>query len=227
MATNTTLARPSTTIAHRAARLSIVASLLFLALLLALHIIEPQFAPSWRMVSEYATGNYGWAMTLAFLSMACACVTLFIAMRPHIVTRAGKIGLGFLVATAVGLTMAAAFPMDPITTPPGAGTFHGMLHGISAIIGLPSLPVAALLTARSLARNPAWKTAKGPLIVAAHCTWISLAVMVLLLAIQLPQAGGFGPTVWVGWGNRLVMVIYSGWLLTAAWYALQTSKPRS
>ena len=227
MATNTTLAQPRTSISQRAARLSMAATLLFLVLLLALHIIEPQFAPSWRMVSEYATGSYGWVMTLAFLCMACACVTLFIAMRPQIVTRAGKIGLGFLVATAVGLAMAAAFPMDPITASPSAGTLHGMLHGIASIIGLPSLPIAALLTARSLVRNPAWETAKRSLIVAAHCTWISLVVMVLLLAIQLPLAGGFGPTVWVGWANRLVMVVYSGWLLTAAWYALQTSKQRS
>ena len=227
MATHTTLARPRTTIAQSAARLSIAATLLFLVLLLALHIIEPQFAPSWRLVSEYATGSYGWVMTLAFLCMACACVTLCIAMRPHIVTRAGKIGLGFLVATAVGLAMAAAFPIDPITAPPGAGTVHGMLHGVATIIGLPSLPIAALLLARSLLRNPAWETAKRGLFITAHATWVSLAVMIVLLAVQLPHAGGFGPSVWVGWTNRLVMVVYSGWLLTAAWYALQTSKPRS
>ena len=227
MATQTTLARPRTTIVQSAARLSMAATLLFLVLLLALHIIEPQFAPSWRLVSEYATGSYGWVMTLAFLCMACACVILCIAMRPHIVTRAGKIGLGFLVATAVGLAMAAAFPIDPITAPPGAGTVHGMLHGIATIIGLPSLPIAALLLSRSLLRNPAWEKAKRGLLITAHATWVSLAVMIALLVVQLPHAGGFGPTVWVGWTNRLVMVVYSGWLLTAAWYALQTSKPRS
>ncbi len=191
MATHTTLARPRTTIAQRAARLSMGSTLLFLVLL------------------------------------ACACVTLFIAMRPHIVTRAGKIGLGFLVATAVGLAMAAAFPIDPIIAPPGAGTVHGMLHGVATIIGLPSLPIAALLLSRGLLRNPAWETAKRGLLITAHATWVSLAVMIALLAVQLPHAGGFGPTVWVGWTNRLVMVVYSGWLLTAAWYALQMSRPRS
>jgi hypothetical protein len=102
-----------------------------------------------------------------------------------------------------------------------------MLHGVATIIGLPSLPISAMLISRSLLRSPAWERAKRGLLITAHATWVSLAVMIALLAFQLPQAGGFGPTVWVGWTNRLVMVIYSGWLLSAAWYALQTSKQRS
>src|SRR5205807_8749601 len=126
-----------------------------------------------------------------------------------------------------GLALAAFSPINAITVPPGTGTVHGMLHGVASIIGIPSLPIAAMLISRSLLRNPVWETAKRGLLIVAHSTWISLAVMIALLAFQLPQAGGFGPTVWVGWTNRLVMVAYSGWLLTAAWYALQTSKQRS
>jgi hypothetical protein len=227
MATHTTLAQPRATIAQRGARLSLAATLLFLVLLLALHVIEPQFAPSWRMVSEYETGNYGWVMQLAFLCLSLSCVALFLAIRSALLTRGGKIGLGFLLASAFGIALAAFFTADPITAPPGAGTIHGMLHGIAAIIGLPTLPIAALLTTRSLLRNPAWERAKRGLLITAHATWVSLAVMIALVAVQLPHAGGFGPTVWVGWTNRLVMVVYSGWLLTAAWYALQTSKQRS
>lgn len=226
MATDTTLARPRIIIAQRAARLSFAATLLFLVLLLALHVIEPEFAPSWRLVSEYATGNYGWVMMLAFLCMAISCGTLFLALRLEVVTRGGKIGLGFLVAAAVGLALAAFSPIDPITAPPGAGTVHGMLHGVATIIGIPSLPIAAMLISRSLLHNPAWKTAKWGVGITAHATWISLAVMIALLVLQLPHAGGFGPIVWVGWTNRLVMVAYSGWLLTAAWYARSTSKQR-
>ncbi len=115
MATQTTLARASTPITQRAARLSMAATLLFLVLLLALHIIEPEFAPSWRLVSEYATGNYGWIMVLAFLCLSIACGTLFLALRPEIATRGGKIGLGFLIAAAVGQAL-AAFSPSPLTT---------------------------------------------------------------------------------------------------------------
>src|SRR5258708_30167048 len=138
--------------------------------------------------------------------------------------REGKIGLVFVGGSGVGVAMAAAFPIDPIIAPRGAGTVHGMLHGVATIIGLPSLPIAALLLSRGLLRNPAWETAKRGLLITAHATWVSLAVMIALLAVQLPHAGGFGPSVWVGWTNRLVMVVYSGWLLVAAWDALQTNK---
>lgn len=226
MATHATLAQKRPTISYIAARLSASTSLLFLILLIALHFIKPELAPSWRMVSEYATGNYGWIMTLAFLCMSISCVTLFIAIRSSLLTRAGKFGQGFLVATAVGLALAALFPIDPITAPPSAGTVHGMLHGVASIIGVPSLPIAAILTSRSLSHNPSWQTAKRGLLIAAHCTWISLVLMVGLLVFQISQAGGFGPAVWVGWTNRLVMVTYSGWLLITAWYALQPSQQR-
>jgi hypothetical protein len=224
MATNTTLTQEAPTFSRTAARLSLAATILFLILLVSLHFIKPELSPSWRMVSEYATGNYAWVMMLAFLCMSISCITLFIAMRSEIVTRSGKIGLGFLLATAFGLAAAAIFPIDPITASPSAGTIHGMLHGVASIIGVPSLPIAAMLISQSLARNPTWKTAKRFLIVTAHCTWISLAAMIVQVVLQLSLAGGFGPTVWVGWTNRLLMVAYSVWLLTAARDTLQVSK---
>ncbi len=225
MSTNTALDQKAPTLERSAARLSASATILFLVLFLVLHFIEPEFAPSWRMVSEYATGNYGWVMMLAFLCLSISCVTLFIAIRSSLGTRGGKIGLGFLLATAVGLVAAACFPTDPITAPPSSGTIHGMLHGVASIIGIPGLPIAAMLISFSLALNPAWSQAKRSVVLAAHFTWISLVLTILTVAIMLPLAGGFGPHVWVGWLNRLVMVAYSGWLLTVAWRTIQLSKP--
>lgn len=34
-------------------------SVAFLGFLLLLHILEPEFDPSWRMISEYELGRYG------------------------------------------------------------------------------------------------------------------------------------------------------------------------
>lgn len=44
---------------------AIVAAFLLLA---ALHLLSPEFPPSWRMVSEYAFGHYPWVLSLMFLS---------------------------------------------------------------------------------------------------------------------------------------------------------------
>jgi hypothetical protein len=54
-----TTAKPVTAMSLTAARLSIGAAAATLVLLAALHVLSPEFYPSWRMVSEYALGNYG------------------------------------------------------------------------------------------------------------------------------------------------------------------------
>lgn len=43
---------------------STVASLLFFV---GLHVLSPEFDPSWRMVSEYALGQHGSILSLMFI----------------------------------------------------------------------------------------------------------------------------------------------------------------
>jgi Protein of unknown function (DUF998) len=53
----------------------------FLIILFLLHFLEPEFDPSWRLISEYELGNYGWLMRVAFFSMAVGSISLFITLR--------------------------------------------------------------------------------------------------------------------------------------------------
>ena len=85
-----------------AARLSQAAAAVALVSLAALHLLSPEFDPSRRMVSEYALGEYNWVLALMFLTWALSCLALFFAIKPYIQTVAGKIGLGFLIAAALG-----------------------------------------------------------------------------------------------------------------------------
>jgi hypothetical protein len=196
-----------------AARVSFAAAATSLVLLAVLHVISPELDPSWRMVSEYALGDYGWVLALMFLSMAVSCVALFFAIKSQIRTIGGKIGLGFLLATAVGLAMAAMFDAK-----------HE-LHGLSAMIGIPSLPIAAMLISVSLVRNQAWSSARWLFLWAANFTWMSLVLMLATLFIGLSQSGGqFGPDVPIGWPNRLLILTYAGWLMVGAWRAAQLSR---
>src|SRR5215213_5372226 len=109
MAENTATDKPATAISLVAARLSFAAAATFLVLLAALHLIKPELDPSWRVVSEYEIGRYGWMMVLAFLSLAFSCVTLFVAIRSQIRTIGGRIGLALLLVSAAGMTIAALF----------------------------------------------------------------------------------------------------------------------
>ncbi|GCE28568.1 hypothetical protein KDA_40520 [Dictyobacter alpinus] len=226
MATDITLTSMRTT-SRLIARLSFAAASVSLVLLAALHLLKPEFDPSWRMVSEYSIGNYGWVMQLVFLTMALSCVTCFIAIRSYIRTLGGYIGLAILLVTAAALAAAAIFTIDPITASKDSLTTHGNLHALASIIGVPGLPLAALLVSRSLARHPAWSSARRVLFWATSLTWISLLLMLVIVAVMLPMAGKFGPNVWIGWPNRLVMVAYSGWLMIVAWHTVWLSKQRS
>jgi hypothetical protein len=200
-----TTAKPVTAISLTAARLSIAAAAATLVLLAALHIISPEIDPSWRMVSEYALGSYGWVLVLLFLTWALSCVALFLAIKSHIRTVGGRIGLVFLLAAALGMSMAAVFDVS-----------HD-LHGLAAMIGMPSLPIAAMLISVSLVRNPVWPSARRWLLGTAHLTWISLVLMFATVFIGLSQTGGeFGPGVPSGWPNRFLVVAYCAWLITAA-----------
>jgi CelD/BcsL family acetyltransferase involved in cellulose biosynthesis len=66
MTATTAIASPSAV--STAARVARIAAMSALAALAALHALSPEFAPSWRAVSEYANGNYSWALSLMFVS---------------------------------------------------------------------------------------------------------------------------------------------------------------
>src|ERR1039457_5429987 len=59
-------------LAGPAAWLAITTTFVTILLLAALHVLSPEFSPSWRVISEYALGRYGWVLSLMFLSWASA-----------------------------------------------------------------------------------------------------------------------------------------------------------
>lgn len=205
-----------------AARISIATGVLFVLLLLSLHVLEPEFDPTWRFVSEYALGPFGWLMHLAFFllatSLASAGVVLFSSVRSMVskISRlVGYIGLAILGLAAIGILIAAIFTTDPMTTPPAAMTLSGNMHVFGA--SLDYTPVAALVLSFVLARQPAWRPIRR---------WLFLTAGVMLLAmvafmLMLPHDGKFGPGVLAGLFGRFLLVSYLGWLLTIGFHILK------
>lgn len=207
-----------------AARLSFAGAATFVVLLAALHVIKPKLDPSWHFISEYAIGDYGWIMVLAFFSLAFSFVALFIALRSQIRTIAGRIGLALLLTSAAGLTIAAIFTTDPITTSHDTVTTSGALHNLGGTLGI-AIPFAAALISWNLARNPAWSSARRPILWAAGLALMGFLVSFVSLGVMLSQSNGaFGPDVFVGWPNRLEIVSYCVWLMVIAWQALRLAK---
>ena len=201
----------------RAATIAIGATLVSLAALLLLHVMSPEFAPSWRMVSEYANGRYPWLLTLMFIGWAVSSFALIAALWPFSTTTLGKVGLVFLALAGVGQTMGGLFDIN-----------H-KLHGPAAMIGIPSLCIAAVLLTMALSRRAG---VAAPPVWSAHLPWISFALMLGAFAMfisalksagvdvtaqttplsQLPE----GVSGYVGWANRLLFASTYLWATFAA-----------
>ncbi|MEQ1650930.1 MAG: DUF998 domain-containing protein, partial [Hyphomicrobium sp.] len=181
-----------------------------LALLALLHQVSPEFDPSWRMVSEYANGRYGWVLALMFVSWAVSTWALAFALYPLAKTWPARLGIGMLIFAGIGEAMAAAFDIN-----------HP-LHTHAAILGMNGLPIAALLIGISFARAGHWGSSRRLMLWLSNLPWISIVLMAIAMGLffsSLSRAGiVIGPdskplaalpagVVSIGgWANRLLIV---------------------
>ena len=196
---------------------AVLATAVAFASLAILHVVSPEFHPSWRMVSEYANGRHRWLLSVMFAAWGLGAFALAMALGQVTHGWLGRIGLLFLVLAGLGEMMAAFFDIN-----------H-RLHGPAAMIGVPSLPIAAVLLTIALRRSgdlvapPSWSM---------HLPWISFVLMgvaMMLFMRSLSQAGvdlsaqagpltvlPAGVTPVVGWANRLFIAAYMLWVVLAA-----------
>lgn len=191
-----------------------------LLILAILHVLSPEFDPSWRMVSEYANGRYRWALSAMFLSWAISSWLLAWALFPLARTFPAKLGVGILCIVGVGEAMAAAFDIN-----------HP-LHTHAAILGVGGLPIAAMLIGISFGRLGHWKQSRALILWLSNLTWISVGLMSVAMAIfftTLSRAGvdlsatskplsalPEGVVALGGWANRFLVLIYCLWAITVA-----------
>ena len=215
--------------AQRAANISFWSTVIFLVLIAALHFIKPEFEPSWRLLSEYAIGNNGWIMQVAFFFLSISSFACFFAIRSQIKSKTGKVGLWLLFIVGISIIVAGIFVMDPVTAGKDELTTHGSLHGMASMIGVPGLSIAAMLISFSLAhKNSYWAFVKKPIKLAAYFSLICLVLMFASVFIGLGKTGGkFGPDLLVGWANRLLAVSWCIWLMLIAKNAFRLKKQQS
>src|SRR3981081_3127099 len=156
-----------TSTSRTAARVAIASALAALLALAILHLLSPEFDPSWRMVSEYANGHYGWLLSLMFLAWGLSSWALALAIRSEARTLPVKIGVVCLALAGVGEAMAAVFDIN-----------HDALHSLAGSLGILGLPIAAMLISVKLSRSEPWSVARRRLLLAAILTCVSLAVLV-------------------------------------------------
>ncbi len=198
------------------AQVAIATALATPVLLTWLRVLSPEFDPSYRLMSEYALGSYGWVLALTFLCWGVSSWALALAIRSQVRTRAARVGLAFLVVAGCGQALAAVFDIR-----------NDIGHNLAGTLGLVGLPVAAVLISQSLGQLR--------LKVLAHLTWISvllwMASFVLLivttlhvngsLPAQAPPSLPHGVIGVVGWTNRLQVVVYCAWTAAVAAHSIR------
>jgi len=193
------------------ARLVIGAATLAVVALGLVHLLRPDIHPGSTMISQYARGRFGWVMTLCFAAFAVGSALVFASLVSRSLSFSGHVGLALLITTAIGLGMAARFPMDPVSTPRERLSFSGRMHGLSFLIGVPCQILAVLFLSLALT--------SFPLLLLTAVIWISFGIMIAIMLIVGPgkPPNPKGPERFLGAPNRMFMVAYGAWLIVAAW----------
>ncbi len=180
--------------------------------LLALHFTSTEFKPNFRMVSEYALGKHKWLLTLFFFCWGLCTLSSGFMLWGVVTSGWSKLGVVLLFVTGIGAIMGGLFDVQ-----------H-KLHGLSSVIGIPFLPIGALLISYHLINKAAWQNHAAPLLLSSHAVWISLVLMAISMFVlfsTLKTAGVvYGPdsppftalpkgVIGInGWANRLLVLCY-------------------
>jgi hypothetical protein len=209
------------------ATLTIVFAAASVAALTALHFVSPQFAPSWRMISEYALGRHKWLITTFFLCWGLSSICLAILLSTKVSGIWPILGVILLFVSGVGEIMGGLFDVK-----------H-RLHGMAFALGVPTLPVAALLIGYYLLRTGSPEGSETPVTLASHAPWISLVLMGVAMGVMMsgfkkagiptgpdmpvPESVPDGVIALAGYANRFLVACYLSWLIVIAAVGLRVS----
>lgn len=197
--------------------LVIVLSVLSLLSLLILHFVSPEFKMSWRMISEYALGNHKWLVTAFFIFWGLASMLLAFLLWHVVSSLWSQIGVILVLISGVGAMMGGWFDVK-----------HKH-HGLAFLLGIPSLPIGALLISYHLIGFEQWQSHQDILLISTHSIWISFVLMAISMVILmsgykktgLPMGPDVEPPKELpkgvigvnGYFNRLLVVCYILWLV--------------
>ena len=181
---------------------------LTIGLVALLHVLEPEFDPSWRMPSEYALGRYGILMRVAFIAGGTAVISVGASLAPV----ASPVNI-VLCIVALGPVGAAFFDTDPVTTPRTSYGRRGNIHAGVGSLYILGFPVAATIVGISAAGDP---SVGALLAFASLAPWAGLIWFIATTVRHTPADGRGSPDVPIGWPIRATMLAYYGWVVLAA-----------
>ncbi len=158
-----------------------------------------EYSPMTEPVSALEAGPHGWVQQLNFLIFAALTFAQAIGLHGGIrATRRGWAGPALLALTAVGLVVAAVFPLREdaagVTYDPGGHMVGGLLFFFGS-------PAALIVLSRRMRRDPRW----SGLASYALATGIALVLVAVVTAtLVIPDDGPLHD--WAGLVQRVAIV---------------------
>ena len=210
-----------------ASRIALVSNLVFVGLLATLHVIKSDVDPSWHFISDYANGQRGWIMQVAFLCLAVSNLSTWMSVRDCLRSAVGKTGSVLFLVGTLGLVVAAIFVSDPVNTPVEAQTTSGKLHNVGGGLGILGF-VGTLLLSFRLLRYEAWRPQR-------RAVWIATGILIAgflfsfltIAKLATEHKGVFSPDTPVGWPNRVGILCGCVWLAVISWKAQTLPKTQA
>lgn len=202
----------------------IVGPLSFIALFFVEGFTRPGYSQWRNLVSQLATGPFGWMQVLNFLLCGALVMACAIGMRSALRGTRGSIGVPLLMGMfATALLVAGIFVTDPSqgypVGAPEVHTTHGLIHGFAGL--------AAFLTLAATAFAMSWHFSAD----SRQRRWmvysISIGVFIMVsfpasfvLSAQLPGSPG-------GVFQRITIISGWMWLAAVAWHVSQVTTASS
>jgi uncharacterized membrane protein YidH (DUF202 family) len=172
----------------------------FVVIVCLLHFLRPDKNRLSCFVSEYAVGNYGWLMTLAFYTLAIAAALLLIGLlQGYKASATACITFGIF---SVGILLAGIFPTDVPVEPP---TTRGLILGFAALIALLNLGISMIAWGNVFKKNENWKSFAKPSI---FYGVVSLVLLIIFVG---------SPILFRGLTQRILLGWDISWLLLVSW----------
>lgn len=186
------------------ALVAIVGVAFYVAVVVALPFLRPDYSPVEQGISEYAVGPYGYLQSAAFVSLGVGSLALAFGVRRATVGSGwARLGSAFVGAWGICLVLSGVFPIDvrPPVSPSGAvHVVVGTLATLSLLAGIFSFSVA-------FGRDQGWRGFRVP----------SLALGFSALAVSVgtgfAQSTGAVPP---GLIQRALLALLVAWLFLAA-----------
>ena len=183
---------------------------LFAASVVFMHAAQPELSPVDMAVSYYMNGRLGGVLGLGLVSLGTGSLGIAVALRALLAHRGA--GIWLLVVWGLGCIIGGVFPPDPPghwNEPPSVS---GMIHANVAMVAFVAFPAAAWLLSRRAGTFAGGSAAVRPLQPLAILCAVALIVFFVCLAPVFANR----PPYALGLVERVLIVVYAGWLVAAA-----------